>query len=292
MNVFAVLTDPDNPIALSESTYNRFTKRDFPYVQPNAKNIPTPYAICPECHNPIILINRHVTSTESNTFYARHHCYSVPHLANYNQDAYEDCQLANPHRFDGKVRRKPGQKTDKIKLVFLKNIDLIISTLEKAMGMRLSDSTIENMISDFCRTKGYEYRAVGIHNLPLAFAYMTEAQNLFGCFIKADIAKAINQNSLYFQAIKGRYDNYILQRKLNTVHSTLRFFFSEHSTPKENSHDYESVKMHIIEIKPEQLPENANVIFSLKIKINTTKFQNTIKRREKLRSMIQRHLDR
>lgn len=50
--------------------------------------------------------------------------------------------------------------------------------------------------------------------------------------------------------------------------------------------------MHIIEIKPEQLPENANVIFSLKIKINTTKFQNTIKRRENFRSMIQRHLDR
>ncbi|WP_140187537.1 hypothetical protein [Providencia stuartii] len=294
MNVFAILTDPDNAIELTEKNYNRFTKRDFPYVQHNANNEPSAYAICPECQNPIRLINRNVDSTESKTFYARHHCFSVPHLANYDQDAYEDCQLANPHRFDGKVRRKPGQKTDHIKQVFLNNIDLIITTLEQEMGIKLSDSTIENMIADFCKTKGYEYRAVGIHNLPLAFAYMTEAQNLLGCVIKGNIAEAINQQSHYFEAIKGRYgiDSYLLHRKPKTSRSSLKFFFSEHSIPKGNNQNNESVQMHIIEIESNQLPENAPIIFSRQIKIDATKFQNTIKRREKLRSIIRRYLDR
>lgn len=290
MNVFAVLSAPTEEIPLTEARYNNATRRSAPYVQ-NRNGEVRCYAICPECQNPTLLVNRGVSTTDSKILYAKHVDYSVPGLADYNQDAYEDCQLANPHRFDSKTRRKSGEKTNKIKGMFIKYIDVVISSLEQAINIKLSDHTIDSMIADFCGNKGYEYRAVSVRNLPLAFLFMTEAKNLSGCSVSVDIANEINKNSRNFEApVINGFSKFFIKRQQGSNFASLNLFFSEHTVPRTEDDDHETITMYITEIEKGELPENAPVLLKKKIRLNTSRFSNMVNRRERLHGLMLSHL--
>lgn len=292
MYVFAVLSKPDLPLDLTEDRYNQVTRREHPYVRNGSDGKPRHYALCPECQNPIQLVNRSVPSTESVTLYAKHIKINLPGLADYNQVDYDDCQLANPHHLDAKTRRKPGKKTNKIKETFTRYIDLIVNYAESITGIKFSDVIIEKMISDFCKSKGYEYRAVSEHNIPLAFLYMTEAKRLFGCNVSKEIAEEINKNSTGFEAFKfSKGNRFGIKRKPGTFQSELKFFFSGHTTPKDEEDSSEYAWLYIVEKNKGELPEKAPVIVKKKIALSTAKFGNDINRRMRLYQMIKSNLE-
>lgn len=292
MNVFAVLSHPELPHDLTEDRYNRETHREYPYVRSGSDGKPRHFALCPECQNPIQLVNRSVSSTESTTLYAKHIKISLSDLAEYEQVAYDDCQLANPHRLDAKTRRKPGKKTNKIKDIFSKYIDLIVNYAESMTGIKFSDSIIEQMIKDFCKSKGYEYRAVSENNIPLSFVYMTEAKSLYGCNVNSEIAEKVNAASKTFEAVKFKSGNrYYTKRKSGTVPSELKFFFSGHTTPKDEEGSSEYAWLYIVETNKGVLPENAPILLKKKISLDTAKFGNDINRRMRLNQMVTSNLE-
>lgn len=292
MYVFAVLSDPELPLDLTEDRYNQVTHREYPYVRNGSDGKPKHYALCPECQNPIQLVNRSVPSTESVTLYAKHIKVSLPDLADYDQAAYDDCQLANPHRLDAKTRRKSGKKTNKIKEVFTKYIDLVVNYAESITGIKFSAPIIDKMISDFCKSKGYEYRAVSEHNIPLAFLYMTEAKSLYGCNVSKVIADEINKNSKSFEAFKFSNGNrFGTKRKPGIFQSELKFFFSGHTIPKNEEDISEHAWLYIVETNKGELPENAPIIVRKKIALSTAKFSNDINRRMRLHQMAKSYLE-
>lgn len=291
MYVFAVLSNPELPLDLTEDRYNQITRREYPYVRTGSDGKPRHYALCPECQNPVQLVNRSVSSTESTTLYAKHFKISLEGLANYDQDAYDDCQLANPHRLDAKTRRKPGNKTNKIKVIFSKYIDIVVNYAESMTGIKLSDTIIEQMISDFCKSKGHEYRAVSEHNIPLAFVYMTEAKSFYGCNVSRMIADFINKGSKNFSAISFKNSSrYYIKRKERAFQSELKFFFSGHTIPKNEQDNSEYAYLYIIETRKGIPPESSPVLLKKKIMLSTSKFGNDINRRERLHQMVKSNM--
>ncbi|HGJ5866609.1 MULTISPECIES: hypothetical protein [Arsenophonus] len=291
MNVFSILSNPKLPLDLTDDQYNRATHREYPYVRTGDDGKPRHYALCPECNNAVQLVNRSLSSTESLTLYAKHINFSLSDLAEYDQDEYEECQLANPHRFDGMIRRKSGKKSNRIREFFSKHIDLIINFAETITGIKFSDKTIECMISEFCKSRGYEYRAVSEFNLPIAFVYMTEAKNLYGSSVNSQIADAINNKSEGFEVNKSTYKHSFISKKKGYYESELKIFFSNHSIPSNDKMANESVMMYISEIKKGQLPENAPIIFDKKITLDKRFFYHTINRRERFQGMVKSNIE-
>ncbi|EHL6319335.1 hypothetical protein KJE01_19245 [Escherichia marmotae] len=292
MFVFAILSNPDIPLELTEDRYNQATRREYPYVRTGNDGRPRHFALCPECKNPVQLINRSVNSTESSTLYAKHIKITLSDLAEYNQEAYDDCQYANPHSLDDKRRRKPGLKTSKIKNIYSKYIDLIVSYSESMTGIKFSDSVLEKMISEFCKSRGYEYRAVSEYNLPLSFLYMTEAKSLYGCGVDNYIAESINKSSVGFEAkaFKGGKRFYI-KRKIPFSGYELKFFFSGHTIPRGEQERSEYAWLYIVEVMDGILPEQSPVLLKRKITFNTSRFFNDINRRERLHKIIKLNLE-
>lgn len=288
MNVFALISNPKQPLLLTEYNYNNRTNREYPYIQ-NEQNKIKSYAICPDCNNPILLVNRYNQTTKSNTLYARHIDRSVKDIADYNQDKYDDCDLKNPTRLDEKTRRKPGAKSNNLKFEFERNIDLIITTLEKTTRIKLTDNVIKTMIGDFCKNKGYEYKAVNSYNLPLAFAYMTEAKDLYNCSVDSNIANAITQSSTAFYVEKTRFGTQRIKRKENASHGyKIRFLFTNHIIPKnDNSILEEQITLKIIEYK--ESVDEAQTLYTNKISIDKAYFFNTLSRRARLHQWVREY---
>ncbi len=287
MNIFALKNNPKKPIKLTIGNYNKKTKRELPYVQTVKGEIKS-YAICPDCNNPILLVNRYVASTQSETLYARHVPYPVHDIADYNQSEYGNCDLKNPTRLDSKIRRTKTNKNNELKEIFEQYIDLIILTLETTLQLKLTDNVIQSMIDHFKKNKGYEYKAVNMYNLPLAFAYMTEAQDLYGCYSSdSNLNQAIIEKSADFELFKTRYDKHGIKRKSNHKSHKLRFFFSEHTIKQEEDDTYvsESITFNIVEYKDSV--ENAPIIYSKKIFIDKSKFFNTLQRRIRFHQWVQ-----
>lgn len=129
MYLFAVLSNPELPLDLTEDRYNQITRREYPYVRMRSDEKPRHYALCPECQNPVQLVNRSVSSTESTTLYAKHFKISLEGLANYDQDAYDDCQLATPIGWKQKQGENREIKPTKLKTSF-QNILILSLTMQ------------------------------------------------------------------------------------------------------------------------------------------------------------------
>lgn len=63
----------------------------------------------------------------------------------------------------------------------------MVKEIERATGITLIDSIIESMLEDFGGNQGYQYKAITLYNLPFGFAYMTEAQDMYGCKVDSTL---------------------------------------------------------------------------------------------------------
>ena len=57
MNIFSLITDPDNAVYLTLDKFYKKTHRHYPYIQ-KVNGETKAYALCPRCHNPVLLVNR------------------------------------------------------------------------------------------------------------------------------------------------------------------------------------------------------------------------------------------
>lgn len=278
MNVFSILSDKDKPIKLNAKNYENKTKRGFPYTQ-DINNKIKEFALCPDCNNPVILVNRKNNETDSNTLYAKHVKYDVHALAKYNQLAYDECSLANPTRMDDKTRRsEENKKNNEIKKAVIDFFDLIVSFAIKDTGIDFSDNILNTLLDEFSDNKGYEYRAINLYNLPYAFVYMTSAKDLYGCSVNDDIAYAINKRSAAFET-RGKYKNFV-SRKLESPNNRIMFYFSDHKNSSING--FESLNVNVIEVECNKSIESASTLYSKKIEFSGDMFFNTMMKRKKL----------
>ncbi|WP_019471942.1 MULTISPECIES: hypothetical protein [Pseudomonas] len=206
-------------------------------------------------------------------------------LADHDQEAYLDCPLHNPERFDSKLRRQAGSKrNDEIRLLLLHHLDLVITQLEGAMGIKLTDQAVESMLLDFIKRAGWEYKAISLYNLHLGFAYMTEAKDLFGCRVTdTNMALQIKSKSEGFETTS----NGLIFRRRDVKGTKLRLYFNNHQI--DNGHPAkESVNVEIVELKGATL--KPKTIFTKTISFSGTLFFNMLMRWERLRVIASDHL--
>ena len=272
MFVFAVKSNPDYPITLTQKLYDETTKRSYPYIQKhNNENVS--YAICPDCKCPVRLVNRNRDEKVSATLYAMHVPYTVPELAIYDQVRYNRCNFRNPARMDGKARRDSTEDSIslKIKDKIREHFDLLVAIIKIKTSVSFSNSVINQMLDDFVANKGHTYRAVTLYNIPYSFLYMTEAQDLYGCRVSKEIADAINKKSDSFTCYYGS----VVGRKKGQSSGTLILFFSDHSLASKDSK--ETIQLNISEVQNKKKPEEGKNIFNKKIEVDNTIFDNYIK---------------
>ncbi|HFH3756463.1 TPA: hypothetical protein ACXNPF_004110 [Pseudomonas aeruginosa] len=282
MNVFSILEKPRAPIALTEHNYNKKTSRAKPYVW-NTGNEVKSYALCPACVNPVLLVNRHVAKTDAKILYAKHAGRSIPGLAEHDQQAYESCPFHNPERFDSKTRRTDQVRNDEIREALINHIHLVIKTLETATGITYSDELVEGMLRDFGANQGHQYKAISLYNLPFGFAYMTEAQDMYGLKVDNDLAEQITENSVGFEV--GTYRKVI--RKKGTKGTSLRLYFNNHRLGESSIGD-DSIDLVVAEIH--NATRTSTIVCSKTIEFNSEYFFNTYMRRERLRLLAQQYL--
>jgi len=282
LNVFSILEKPRAPIALTEHNYNKKTSRAKPYVW-NTGNEVKSYALCPACVNPVLLVNRHVAKTDAKILYAKHAGRSIPGLAEHDQQAYESCPFHNPERFDSKTRRTDQVRNDEIREALINHIHLVIKTLETATGITYSDELVEGMLRDFGANQGHQYKAISLYNLPFGFAYMTEAQDMYGLKVDNDLAEQITENSVGFEV--GTYRKVI--RKKGTKGTSLRLYFNNHRLGESSIGD-DSIDLVVAEIH--NATRTSTIVCSKTIEFNSEYFFNTYMRRERLRLLAQQYL--
>ncbi|WP_387467271.1 hypothetical protein [Photorhabdus sp. RM323S] len=135
MNVFSLKQNKDHAYISTKANYNKRTDKSHPYLQ-DVNNKTQAFALCPACHNPVILVNRLVSQTKSDTLYAKHCKYDVQDLANYDQTAYDNCPLANPSKFDDLIKRPQNHASNNlIKDAITNHFDLLIQHLESTLGI-------------------------------------------------------------------------------------------------------------------------------------------------------------
>nr|WP_298165742.1 hypothetical protein [uncultured Pseudomonas sp.] len=281
MNVFSTKDNPKAPFALTQTLYNKKTSREKPYVWTNGEEVKS-YAICPACQNPTTLVNRHIAQSDATILYAKHTGYDVSGLADHNQAAYLDCPFHSPERFDSKTRRSSAGRNEELRQALRNHLHLVITTLEGAIDVKFSDAVVESMVQDFSGNRGYEYKAVNLYNLPFGFAYMTEAQDLYGCTVGLQIAKAINTYSAGFET--SRYS--AVFRKAGVKGSKLRFYFNNHRLD-ESSAGKDSIDLVVVEI--DVASDESTVLFTKRVNFDCERFFNTYMRRERIRLLAQQY---
>lgn len=279
MNVFALINNPGEPIPLTEDEYYRRTNRKEPYIQ-SVNGVLRSYAICPSCKNPTVMVNRTATETRSGSFYAKHYKGNVRGVANYDEGEYLNCDLTNSSNMDDRVRRPPSQrrKIDEVKQALVMAFDLVVSFIETDVGVRFVDRVLEDMLDDFAKNKGYEYKAINLYNLPYAFAYMTESKDIFGCSVSDEVAEKINALSEGFEA--KRYGRFIYVRRKGGSRSKIRLLFFGHAESMRDG-GTESITVRIVEIPPGESVDTAKFLYEKKIILDGAKFYNYYMKRKR-----------
>jgi len=174
---------------IEKNQFESDTLRAYPWYQDNAQGSPAQFAVCPACDNPIQIIALYrLRGRNSPVCHGRHVSRDVPGLVDYSQAAYDLCPYANPNlQLEPTMRRNGDDPMGRVLLQLLREqFDRVIYIISKVTGIRISESLAHDMLEIFLGMRGHLYVGANICNLPWIFAYLSNAQNLFGRVIKAD----------------------------------------------------------------------------------------------------------
>ncbi|MFW2609577.1 hypothetical protein [Aliarcobacter butzleri] len=244
MDIFKI-KDSNKIFKLSVDKYEQETNRKEPYFQ-IATPPPNYYALCPECENPIEIINlyieQHKKRKEDNLpLYARHVNRNIKNIANYSQSNFDNCSLKNPSTITGGEKRA-GNSPSTIEIInLLKNhTQLIYNFMSDIIGLKIREQLFNKIIENFKQSNGELYKGVTKFNLPYTILYMSDNNNISyePLNIKSEFSKiirnAIIEKSELFEISK--YD--VIVPKTNFEkgnYKALEIYFSDHKLKYNNS---------------------------------------------------------
>lgn len=284
MNVFSLKKNKGYAYPLTQAKYDNETNKDLPYLQ-DINNKTQAFALCPACHNPVILVNRIVLQTKSKTLYAKHCKYNVVGLADYDQLSYNNCSLANPSNFDQKIKRPLTHATnDIIKDAIRNHFDLLIYHLESAIGITFDEQLLKKTLEDFDSCDGYLYHSINLYNLPIAFLYVIASQDLSSCKISSDVYDKIKTESTLFDfQNNSKFNNKTLKASIKnkSIKANISFYLYNHTLSSE--HTEESITLCIFEKDINGNHEKR--LFEKVINFNGSYYVNTLNKRNKYKTL-------
>jgi len=288
MDIFKT-KDNNKIIPLNVQNYERSTNKEKPYFQ-KINNEMKYFAICPECENPITIVNLYVDKTIDSkksqmVMHGRHMKKDVKGITDYDEDSYNECSLSNPESFSSTLKRKETSKTNNEIIQIIKDYpELLFSLIRNISGINISESLFKKMVTNFKASEGYMYKYVTKFNLPYSFINMSNNSSIKYQYIMQnkigkEIATAINKKSRYFE-IKN---NQIKPIKLDAEYNDgeIGLYFSNH---KISLNDRKSETIELI-IK-EKFKNKTNDIFMTKVLINKDLFLNLVLKQYRLKSTV------
>lgn len=171
-------------------------------------NGPKYYAICPACDNPVHMVNLYRCEAKTKP-YAAHHKRNVKGLADFDEEAYCSCSLANPS-YTGKLKeRKPDSPTAlAIKQEMRDNFDRILYIFEQTSGIHIGKDAAYDVLLSWHKAGGWRDLNANYFNLPYMLFYGPSQQLLGRWILKdSDIDKALSKrNDLQRLEVESRYD--------------------------------------------------------------------------------------
>lgn len=283
MNVFKLQQGEHGSQTLTAVNFHFATSKKYPWYQDRAGQI-RHYAVCPECDNPIHIINLDVEKKVDNEgrslpLYAKHASGDIDGIGVFDREAYEDCSLANPKSLNGSDKtRRPGKVVSGILEVLRDHADALHYMIGRFLGADISDELYSSILRQFHKQEGYLYRAVSTSNLPYSLLYMAGSQSTYGCFPKPKPesiwARAL-ANSEHFEI--GKWG---IKRKSSSK-AQLRFFVTDHKI--KSSVDGDEQKMMLV-IEEEYSGEKQRLIAESQT-MEIQFFRNLLSKRMRLREI-------
>ncbi|KWC21003.1 hypothetical protein WM04_19975 [Burkholderia ubonensis] len=246
MNVFKLRQGEHGSQTLTAVSFHFATSKKFPWYQDRAGKI-RHYAVCPECDNPIHIVNLDVDRKVDNEgrnlpLYAKHALGNIEGIGAFDPEAYEDCSLANPKSLNGADKtRRPGKVVSDILEVLRDHADALHYIIERFLGASISDELYGSILRQFHKQEGYLYRAVSTSNLPYSLLYMAGNQSTYGCFPKPEsVWTQALAHSAHFEM--GKWG---IRRKSDSK-AQLRFFVTDHEI-KSSPDGHEQKMMLVVE---------------------------------------------
>lgn len=275
MDIFKTKPGVSRVIKINEKNFTEATKQEPPYSIDNKRGGLSHYAVCPECDNPIQIIGLFKNTPESGRKpYGKHHPNSIPDLAEYNADDYEDCIYSNPKWRKDKVRRRPNSKIEKKTLNLLREqFDRVIYVLSKDIGIHISANVAKKMLRIYIGEEGWRYRNATLNNLPWAFGETAPGLPLFGQSIIKDgelhKAIALKCPEVHFE---DSFSNYVRIKNREGKFIDLSYVMYNHQKNVENDILHETIDL----IVSRGRVPNVQTIFHKTIEIRTEYFLNLL----------------
>lgn len=155
--------------------------------------------VCPACDTPVQIIGFYKPRPDGVRPYGKHTGKAVPGFPHFSPEDYEWCPLAEHKTPLPMEKRKKSSSfgiPEKILAIVTNNLDAIMSIISREVGIRFSQKISNTMLETFIHNEGHLYVGATLQNIPWIFAYMSNAQSLFG--------QRITNNPLLIERIKDR----------------------------------------------------------------------------------------
>lgn len=259
---------PDYPI--DKAVFEEQTRMKKPYYLSEDVQ----YAVCPRCDNPAQIIGLYKRLENTPRPFGRHMRRSIPKLAEYSQERYDYCPLANPQKPDPdkKLSSRDGLPNTLLALL-LEQFDRVVYPLSKDTGIIFSDNLLKKMLQTFMDVDGCLYPWASTINLPWIFGYRAQLQSLY--------SQKIHKDGKLRRALEG-VPNVAFDDKDHLIKDSgylrpIMFCFINHSFKNLDNDLEESLRFSVWQENPDKpKPHDHDIIFEEKIIVDHSYFMNLV----------------
>jgi len=186
---------------INRKNFEDVTNKDKKYIKLNNRRENQYYAYCPECNNPIVLVNIFVTQEKNGTpikIYGKHAGVGNP-FGVFDQAKYETCPLRKKNRvsFGSGEKHTNAEFAEKIKNAIIDNACKIKYFISKALSIEISPKLFLNYVQEFDNSQGYYYKGLTIGNLPYLILYLSHQKSIQRQFIKKECKDVVNKSKFF-----------------------------------------------------------------------------------------------
>lgn len=212
------------------------------------------FALCPDCENPIRLVNLFPSqadkSTRNITPHGRHSNKSIPGLASLNIEARNDCPRYHPKD----EQPRPAKHTimnavsRQVLKLLMEQFHQVISLYRQFTGVNISKNKAQKILEQYLLNKGYLYMESSITNIPWIFAYRSEVTNLYMQYINDEaIRQSLQQHIPEVQFKNSNQLNIAHPDAKNQAYINIDLLFHNYVAKKaSDGSEQESMSMRIV----------------------------------------------
>lgn len=220
MHKFKLKTGIGNVYTIEKFKFEEITKQKPPYYTYNEKNEKVQYAVCPACDNPIQICGLYKKLKNTNRPFGKHYCGSIYGLAEYNEQAYDNCPYSNKNRHTPTATDKKTKLTDFEKNIYnimKEQFDRVIYILSNCLEIKISNASAKSMLKTYIDGEGWMYPWSTLYNIPWVFGHLTWSKNLYG---QAILYGSDLHSALQTKCNDVKFEHCIFDKKYDKLLST------------------------------------------------------------------------